>query len=90
MFNPQQYAVRIEHKLCAKGLAKSGDADLIRKDPMGFIDAVLKIYEKQSEEYELRSADFWDKYEEHKGSRLDEFGEESARLFAEDVVSLFD
>lgn len=89
MFNPQAYAVRIEHCLTAHGYATSGDADFIRRDPLGFMDAVLKIYEKISEENNLKAADFWDRYEKFKGDRLDDFGEESAKHFAEDVAELF-
>ena len=82
MFNAQNPAVRIERILREHGYAKQGDADLIRRDPMGFMDAVLKRYEKVSEENDGKAADFWETYECHVGDRLDDFGEEMARSFA--------
>lgn len=89
MFNAQSIAVRIEHKLCAEGYAKTGDADSIRANPMAFMDTVLKRYEKTSEEHGEKAADFWEVYENYVGCRLDEFSEEVARNFAADVVDLF-
>lgn len=46
MFNYQSIAVRIEHALQSHGYAAMGDADAIRSNPMAFMDAVLKRYEK--------------------------------------------
>ena len=89
MFNYQSVAVRIEHTLHAHCYASLGDADAIRSNPMGFMDVVLKRYEKLSEENDERSADFWEKYEKYKDCRLDEFGEEVAQNFATDIVDLF-
>lgn len=89
MFNAQSIAVRIEHKLSAEGYAKLNDADAIRSDPMGFMDTVLKRYEKISEEHDRKAADFWDVYENYKGCKLDDFGEEMAQNFANDVADLF-
>ena len=89
MFNPQAYAVRIEHCLRGHAYAMYGDANDIRRDPIGFMDVVLQRYEKISEINEEKAADFWDKYESFKGKRLDDFGEETAGHFAEDVAALF-
>ena len=89
MFNAQNPAVRIERVLREHGYARAGDADSIRKDPMGYMDDVLKRYEKVSEENNERAADFWEIYGCHVGERLDDFGEEMARTFAADVVNLF-
>lgn len=89
MFNFQSVAVRIERKLRAEGYADIGDADLIRADPMGYMDTVLNKYEKISEEHDRKAADFWEIYEHYKGCRLDEFGEEVANNFAADIVDLF-
>lgn len=89
MFNYQSIAVRIEHALQSRGYAKMGDADSIRSNPMEFMDTVLKRYEKISEEHDERSADFWEVYKNYEGRRLDEFGEEMARNFANDIVDLF-
>lgn len=90
MFNPQYLAVRIEHKLHAKGYVGLHTADQIRKDPMGVMNNVLKTYENLSAENDTRSADFWEKYEQYKGCRLDEFGEEAAEQFVNDVCALFE
>lgn len=90
MFNPQYLAVRIEHKLHAKGYVGLHAADQIRSDPMGVMDTVLRRYENLSEENDTRSADFWEKYEQYKGCRLDEFGEEVAEQFVKDVCALFE
>lgn len=90
MFNAQNYAVRIEYKLHAHGLAAEHSADQIRRDPIGFMDVALSLYERQNEEYEFKAADFWDKYESYKGKRLDDFGEETAKHFVEDVIALFE
>lgn len=57
---------------------------------MGVMDAVLKVYENLSAENDTRSADFWEKYERFKGCRLDEFGEEAAEQFVNDVYALFE
>lgn len=89
MFNAQNFAIRIEHKLVAEGYAKSHDADAIRSNPMEFMDTVLKRYEKISDEHERKAADFWETYENYKGCKLDDFGEEMAKNFANDVVDLF-
>ena len=89
MFNYQYIAVRIEHILQLHGYAKEGDADIIRSNPMAFMDAVLKQYEKASEEHDRKSADFWEVYKNYEGCRLDEFGDEMAQNFANDVVDLF-
>ncbi len=89
MFNYQYIAVRIEHTLQLHGYAKAGDADIIRSNPMAFMDAVLKQYEKASEEHDRKSADFWEVYKNYEGCRLDEFGDEMAQNFANDVVDLF-
>ncbi len=89
MFNAQNTAVRIEWKLEAHGYAKMGDADAIRANPMGFMDTVLKRYEKISEEHDRKSADFWEVYKNYEGCTLDDFGEEMARNFANDVADLF-
>ena len=88
MFNYQNVAIRIEHALRSHGYASMGDADAIRSNPMDFMDAILKRYEKLSEENDGRSADFWEKYEKYKDCRLDEFGEEVAQNFAADIVDL--
>ncbi len=53
------------------------------------MDVVLQRYEKISEINDEKAADFWDKYESFKGKRLDDFGEETAGHFAEDVAALF-
>ena len=90
MFNPQSKAVRIEHKLHAKGYVGLHTADQIRKDPMGVMNDVLKTYENLSAENDTRSADFWEKYEQYKDCRLDEFGEEAAEQFVKDVYALFE
>ena len=90
MFNPQSQAVRIEHKLHARGYVGLHTAGQIRNDPMGVMDTVLRRYEKISEENDIRSADFWEKYERFKGCRLDEFGEEAAEQFVKDVYALFE
>lgn len=89
MFNYQNIAVRIEHALQPHGYATMGDADAIRSNPMAFMDTVLKRYEKISEEHDERSADFWEVYKNYEGCRLDEFGEEMAKNFANDVIDLF-
>lgn len=89
MINAQSIAVRIEQKLRAKGYAKMGDADLIRADPMAFMDTVLKHYEAISEENDKKAADFWEVYEQYKGYRLDDFGEDAAQEFATDIANLF-
>mgnify|MGYP000292509845 CR=1 FL=1 len=89
MFNYQSIAVRIEHALQSHGYAKMGDADAIRSNPMAFMDTVLKRYEKMSEEHNEKSADFWEVYKNYEGRCLDEFGEEMARNFANDIVDLF-
>ena len=89
MFNYQYIAVRIEHTLQLHGYAKAGDADIVRSNPMAFMDAVLKQYEKASEEHDRKSADFWEVYKNYEGCRLDEFGDEMAQNFANDVVDLF-
>ena len=89
MFNYQSIAVPIEHALQSHGCAAMGDADAIRSNPMAFMDAVLKRYEKISEENDKKSADFWEVYKNYEGRRLDEFGEEMAHNFANDVVDLF-
>ncbi len=89
MFNYQNIAVRIESILQLHGYAKTGDADAIRSNPMAFMDAVLKQYEKVSEENDGKAADLWETYECHVGDRLDDFGEEMARSFAADVADLF-
>ena len=57
MFNYQYIAVRIEHTLQLHGYAKAGDADIIRSNPMAFMDTVLKQYEKASEEHDRKSAE---------------------------------
>lgn len=90
MFNPQSYAVRIERKLRAHALAAEHSADQIRRDPIGFMDVALSLYETQNEEYEFKAAEFWDRYESYKGKRLDDFGEETAKHFVEDVIALFE
>jgi len=90
MFNPQTYAIRIEYILNKHSYAVSHDADLIRKNPLEFMDAVLKRYESVSPEREERAADFWDKYDSYEGMSLDQFGEETAAQFVEDIKALFE
>lgn len=90
MYNPQQYAISIEMCLRPKALAKMGDADTIRKDPIEFLDAVLSIYETQSIDHKNKAADFWDRYEHLKGKRLDDIDEQIAIQLVADVRSLFD
>ena len=90
MFNPQANAVAIEMTLRNKNRAKMQDADFIRNDPLGYLDEVLAVYEKESEENEMRGADFWDKYEHLKGIKLDEWGEEQADQLVKDVRALFE
>ena len=70
MFNYQYIAVRIEHTLQLHGYAKAGDADIIRSNPMAFMDAVLKQYEKASEEHDRKSADFWEVYKNYEAVAL--------------------
>lgn len=88
MFNAQSQAVRIEMKLQECGWAKTGDADNIRKDPISFLGGVLPRFECTSDEVENASADFWDRWESYKGKRLDEFGEEQAREFTNELINL--
>lgn len=89
MFNAQSIAVRIERKLHAKGYAQMQDAYAIRANPIAYMDAVLKRYEKLSEEHGRKAADFWEVYERFEGCKLDEFGEEMAQNFANDISALF-
>lgn len=89
MVNYQLLAVRIEHKLKAHGYAISGDADSIVRDPLGYMNIVLLRYEKQSERNEQKALDFWERYKSYKGHRFDEFDEEVAKKFANDISALF-
>ena len=89
MNNPQSKAIVIEHFLTSKNYADLGDADAIRKDPIAFMDSVLKKYERISEENDKRSADFWDKYEQFKGKRLDEFDDDTVNQLILDIKCLF-
>ena len=92
MFNPQSYAVSIEHYLTSKSsaYASRGDADRIRLDPIEYLDGVLKYYEVESETNANLSADFWDKYEEYKGKSIDEMGEDIISQLISDMKQLFD
>lgn len=90
MYNPQFDAIDIETFLNSKGYAKLGDADSIRKNPLDYMDGVLKHYEKLSDRHDKRSADFWDKYERFKGKRLDDIGEATAKQMKSDIKALFD
>lgn len=89
MYNPQWYAIRVEHILEPKGLAREHSADEIRRDPLGFMDGVLGVYERQSEDREQKSADFWDEFEHLKGTRMDDWTEEDAMRFVNCVSELF-
>lgn len=89
IFNAHSYAVRIEHKLRSLGYAKHQDADSIEADPIGFMDNVLSMYEKQSDRNDCRAADFWEKYEQYKGQSFRKLGEELTRLITDDIIMLF-
>ena len=89
MYNPQQYAIDIEHILNSKGLASYHVADEIRKAPIDFLDAILSIYEEKSERNYKASVDFWDKYERYQGKRLDDFDDEFARQLVSDIRKVF-
>ncbi len=88
-YNFQSTAVFIEHILRNHGLASYGDADNIRRDPLGFLDAVLSIYEKQSEEKEIRAADFWEEYKSMEHKSLDDFGKDFSIRFYNGIKELF-
>ena len=89
MFNPQSFAVNIERILTKRGYATLGNAYLIAKDPIGYMDSVLKDYELMSEEHEKRSADFWDKYESYKGKSMGELGADLSQQLVKDIRKLF-
>lgn len=90
IYNPQSTAVLIEHILRNHGLAQYGDADKIRMDPLGFVDTVLSVYEKQSKENEKRAADFWGEYEGVQHLSLDEMGNELSNRLYEGIRALFE
>lgn len=87
--NPQSWAVNFEHFLLKRGYASLGSADTIRKNPLQFLDGVLSNYEKQSEEKDKLSADFWDKYSHYKDKSMDEIGEEVVTQMLKDLKNLF-
>ena len=90
IFNAQSIAVRIEHILYPHALACLGDADRISNDPIGFMNTVLSIYEKDSEEKGQLAADFWDNYKDYQGQSLYSMGEKLSTQLANDIKALFE
>ncbi|MCC8122118.1 MAG: hypothetical protein LIO58_01035 [Oscillospiraceae bacterium] len=82
MKNPQVYAIQLE------GLTQSpsGTADTIRRDPIGFLEAYLDIMENDSNRKAI--CDFWDKYEQYKGIRMDDIDETIMRDLISDYKAL--
>ena len=91
MFNPQSYAVRIEHILTNHCLASLNDAGEIRNRPFEYLDKALRKYEMQSEEKGEKAADLWDKYENEirLNLSLDELGKEKTEMLVNDIRALF-
>ena len=90
MYNSHFDAVCIENFLISKGYAKLGDASEIQKNPLGYMDSVLRDYEKLSDRHDKRSADFWEKYECFKGKKLDDIDHDTVKQMKTDIRALFD
>ena len=85
-YNPQSYAVSLEHKYHLP----LGDADKIRRDPMGYFKGWIdKEYDKSSEKAALIDA-FDKKYGSYEGKKLDEMTEELAVEFVKDLADILE
>ena len=85
IFNPQHYAVIIEHT----GNFPYQAANDIRRDPIGYLDTyILDSLEKASDISRDAVCAFWDKYEKYKGMRMDDIGETTVREIVSDFQKI--